>query len=131
MSARDRNVELVRSALEAFDADDPANVVAMLDPDIESHVSPRMMNSGTWHGIDGYFEMTTAWFEAFEGLRYEVVDLEAPDDRHVLASAHQVARGKESGVPVAMDVVFLFEIEDGRAVRFHIYPDRESAVAAL
>jgi ketosteroid isomerase-like protein len=42
-----------------------------------------------------------------------------------------LATGRESRVPVEMDVVFLFEVEDGRARRFHIYPDRRSAVAAL
>jgi ketosteroid isomerase-like protein len=131
MSERDRNVELVRSAFEAFDAEDVAGVVAVLHPDVDNHVSPKMMNGGTWHGVDGYFEMTGAWFEAWEGLRYEVVELEAPDDRHVLATAHQTAIGRSSGVPVEMDVVFLFEIEDARARRFHVYPDRESAVAAL
>jgi ketosteroid isomerase-like protein len=131
LSEPERNLELARSAFEAFDASDVATVIANLHPEVECHVSHRMMNNGTWHGVDGYLEMTAAWFEAFEDLHYEVFDLEAPDDRHVLASAHQVARGRESGVPVEMDVVFLFEVEDGRARRFHIYPDRESAVAAI
>ena len=131
MSGREGNLELVRSAFEAFGAGDVGGVLATLDAEVECHVSPRMMNSGTWQGVDGYLEMTEAWFEAFDDLRYEIFELEAHDDRHVLASAHQVAKGRESGVPVEMDVVFLFEVEDGRARRFHIYPDRESAKAAL
>jgi ketosteroid isomerase-like protein len=131
VSGREGNLDLVRSAFEAFDAGEVGGVLSTLHPEIECHVSPRMMNAGTWQGVDGYLEMTEAWFEAFDDLRYEVFELEAPDDRNVLASAHQLARGRESGVPVEMDVVFLFEVEDGRARRFHIYPDRESAKAAL
>ena len=131
MSERERNVDLVRSAFDAFHAGDVEAVVSTLHPEVECHVAPPMMNSGTWQGVDGYMEMAGAWFEAFEDLRYEVFQLEAPDDRHVLASAHQRARGRESGVPVEMDVVFLYEIEDGRARRFHIYPDHWSAKAAI
>jgi ketosteroid isomerase-like protein len=131
MSERERNLELVRSAFEAFDASDTPRLVSTLHPEVECHVSPRMMNSGTWHGVDGYLEMTGAWFEAWEGLRYEVIDLETPDDRHVLATMRQIAKGRGSGVPVEMDVVFLFEVDDGRARRFHVHPDRESALAAL
>jgi ketosteroid isomerase-like protein len=131
VSERERNLELVQVAFEAFDANDVEGVIPTLHPEVESHVSPRMMNAGTWHGIDGYREMASAWFEAWEGLRYEVVELEAPDDRHVLATLRQIATGRGSGVPVEMDVFFLFEIEDGRARRLHIYPDRESALAAI
>ena len=130
-SVRDRNLGLVRGALEAFDAEDAGPAIAMLHPEVESHVAPPMMNAGTWHGVDGYVEMTSAWFDAWDGLRYEIVELETPDDRHVLASLRQIATGRESGVPVEMDVVFLFEIEDGRARRFHVYGDRESAVVAI
>jgi ketosteroid isomerase-like protein len=128
---REQNQELVRSAFEAFDASDVAGLIATLHPDVECHVAQPMMNAGTWHGIDGYLEMTSAWFEAWEGLRYEVVELEAPDDRHILAKLRQIATGAGSGVPVEMDVVFLFEVEEGLARRFHVYPDRESAAAAI
>jgi ketosteroid isomerase-like protein len=131
MSERERNLELVRSAFEAFDASDTARLISTLHPEIECHVSPRLINSGTWHGHDGYLEMTGAWFEAWEGLHYEAIDLEAPDDRHVLASMRQIATGRGSGVPVEMDIVFLFEVDDGLARRFHVYPDRKSAIAAL
>jgi ketosteroid isomerase-like protein len=124
-------MELVRAAFEAFNDEDIEGVVPVLHPEIESHVSPRMMNAGTWHGIDGYREMAAAWFEAWEGLRYEMVELEAPDDRNVLATLRQLATGRGSGVPVEMDVVFLVEVDDGLARRIHIYPDRESAEAAI
>ena len=30
-----------------------------------------------------------------------------------------------------MDVFNVFEVRDGRLVRFHLYPDRESALAAV
>ncbi len=131
MSERERNLELVRSSFDAFDTSDLAAVLSTLHPEVECHVAPPMMNSGTWHGVDGYLAMTTAWFEAWDGLHYKVVELEAPDERHVLATARQLATGRESGVPVEMNVVFLFEVDDGLARRFHIYPDRESAEAAL
>ena len=73
------------------------------DPEIEMHVSPRMMITG----------------------------IEEVDERNVLIAVHQTALGRESGVPAEMDSVLLFEVVGGRARRFHVHPDRESAVAAI
>jgi ketosteroid isomerase-like protein len=129
VSEPERNFELVRNAFEAFAAD-PGQTL-FIHPEVECYVSPRLMNAGTWHGIDGYREMVKSWGEAWADLRFEVVELDAPDDRHVLATMRQTAAGRESGVPVEMNVVFLFEIEGGRARRLHIYTDRESAEAAI
>jgi hypothetical protein len=43
----------------------------------------------------------------------------------------QTAVGSVSGVPVEMTNYYLLELRDGRAVRFHIYGDRDTALAAI
>ena len=131
MAERERNVALAREGIAAFNRGDADAVAATLHPEVETHISERMVNPGTWHGLAGFAEGIGSWTEAWDDLNFEVLEVEAVDDRHVLALVHQTATGPGSGVPVAMDAVLLFEFEDGRARRFHVHPDRESAQAAI
>ena len=130
MSEHDDNKRVLLLAIEAYNRGDEAGTIAVFDPAIECHVSPALMNAGTWHGIDGYREMIAAWDEAWTELRMNVLDIEMPDDRHLIARIDQRGVGAGSGVPVELEVFLLFEVSDGRTVRLHIYADRESAIAA-
>jgi len=130
-SQHERNERLLRDGVEAFNQGDYATLVAMFDPGIECHVASGLGNPGTWFGIDGFERMTGAWGEAFASQQSSVVSLNFPDEHHVIAEIHQRAVGAGSGVPVEMTNYYLLEIRDERAVRFHIHPDRESALAAV
>ena len=128
---RERNAEIVREAAEAFRTRDIPGLLAFLDPAVESHVSPPLMNAGTWTGHEGFLAMATAWEEPWSEIDYETGEIETPDDDHVLAHIHQRATGAGSGVPVELNVIYMVELRDGRAVRVHIYADREAALAAV
>ena len=54
----------------------------------------------------------------FVGEHYEVV------------TVRQFGRGAGSGVEVEMRIAQLYEVHDGKAVRVHYYPDRDTALAA-
>jgi ketosteroid isomerase-like protein len=128
---RKRHAELVREALEAYNRDDLAGVLRMMDPEVETRVGEGLVNTGTWQGLEGFTEMAAAWAEAWGQTVYEIVEVETPDDKHVIAEIHQDAVGAQSGVPVGLTVFYMLEFADERVVRLHIYPDRETALAAL
>jgi ketosteroid isomerase-like protein len=125
------NVELVRTGMDAFNRGEHDAVLALLDPEIECHVHPALMNGGTWRGIEGYETMVAIWGEAWGAMEMTIRRVETPDDRHVIAEIHQRAVGAGSGVPVEMRLFHFYEIRGGRALRFHIYPDRDAALAAI
>jgi ketosteroid isomerase-like protein len=127
----DRRIGLIRGAFESFEARDVAGLAEFLHPDIESHVAPPLMNTGTWQGVAGFTAMTAGWEEAFGGVSYDIRGIELADDRNTLIAVHQEATGAGSGVPVALDVYFLIEFEGERAIRFQVHASRESAIAAL
>jgi ketosteroid isomerase-like protein len=131
MSRQTANEDLLRQAVEAFNRGDEEGVIADFDPEIEFHVAPTLMNAGTRRGIDGYREMITAWVDAWQELQMDALEFEPIDERQLVARVRQRAIGAGSGVPVELEVFFLFEVNDGRVVRFHIYADRESAIAAF
>jgi ketosteroid isomerase-like protein len=131
MTSRDQHLELLQQGIEAFNRGDESTLIEMFDPRIECRVGPGLMNTGTWHGHDGYRKMVTAWGEAWDSNETHVLSASAPDEHHVITEVHQKAVGGASGIPVEMTVFYLLEVRDGRAVRFHIYADRDSALAAI
>ena len=131
MSERERNQALLAAGIEAYNRGDFEAMAEFFDPAVECHIASGLGNPGTWHGLDGFREMTETWRDAFAEDRSEVISASMPDDNHLIAEMRQTAVGSGSGVPVEMTNVYLLEIRDGRAVRFHIYADREAAMAAV
>jgi ketosteroid isomerase-like protein len=130
-STRERNERLLREGVEAFNRGDRTSLLAMFDPGIECRVASGLGNPGTWTGVEGFEAMTGAWGEAFSSQESSIVATSFPDEHHLIAEIHQRAVGAGSGVPVEMTNFYLLEVRDGRAVRFHIYADLESALDAV
>ena len=89
------------------------------------------MNSGTYHGLDGFAKWMKEWNEAWSVITIDVTKVEEIEGRFLMVEAHQKAVGSGSGVPVEMDVIQLIEVRDGKIARFNLYPDRAMADAAL
>ena len=131
MNSEERLERLVRKGFEAFNRRDRDAMVSILDENVESHVAPGLANAGTWHGVEGFESMVAIWSEAFETQRNTVLSIRFPDEHHAIAEVHQAAVGAGSGVPVEMTLYYLFEVHDERAVRVHLYPDADAALAAV
>jgi ketosteroid isomerase-like protein len=131
MTEREENERLLRAGVEAYNRGDVRAMVDLFDPEIELYVDSAQGNPGTWHGLEGFQRMVESWRDAFAEDRSEVIGLEMVSDRHLIAEMRQTAIGSVSGVPVEMTNYYLLELRDGRAVRFHIYGDRETAMAAV
>jgi hypothetical protein len=124
------NVEMIREAFADFaEAGAPDAALQFLDPEVEV-VSKQSPNSGTFHGIPGYKRWSDRWFDAWEGFRIEIEMVEPVGERHVVVSGRQRATGVQSGVPVDMAASYMIEIgPGGLATRFHLYPNRDDAIA--
>lgn len=122
--------ELIRAAFEAFNRGDMEAVLAFLDPEVEVFADEVVGNAGTYRGRDGFLEWNREWMEAWDDFRVELGELEDLDGENVLIQVTQVGRGKDSGIEIAQEFVYLFQVLDGHVVRLHLYSDRESALAA-
>jgi ketosteroid isomerase-like protein len=131
MTERRTNRERVAEAFDAFQRGDVEAVNAGLDPEIQVVISDKLANSGRWSGVEGFWEATSTWLEAFDDYSIEVVSVEAPDDDHVIVEGRQLARGRASGVPVELVTYFVFRLADGLATRYEIHASREEAMAAF
>ena len=128
--ASERNIEMVRRTFEAYAQEGVAVVLPLLDPDVEVYSPPEVANSGLFHGADGYRAWTDAWFDAWDEFVIEPEDVEVVGETCVIAVCRQRGTGKASGIEVEQTMVYMWDFRDGKIVRFHLYLDRESAVAA-
>jgi ketosteroid isomerase-like protein len=131
MTERASNRERVAEAFDAFRRGDVEAVNAGLDPEIQVVISDKLANSGSWSRIEGFWEATSTWLEAFDDYSIEVLSIEAADDDHVIVEGRQLARGRSSGVPVELVTYFIFRLADGLATRFEIHASRKDAMAAI
>jgi ketosteroid isomerase-like protein len=130
------NVEVVRRLFEEFQAgmehDDPG---AWLDSeavadDYEWIVPTPLEGRSVWRGREGFVEFIRTWTEQFEGwsIRLERV-IDAGEDR-VVALTRQSATGRESGVPVELNLGQVWELEEGRMIRARNYFSHAEALEA-
>jgi len=129
---RERNVAIARSGIEAFNRGDVDAVLALAAPDVEVFAPPDLPNPGRYVGYAGYLRWSEQWLEAWETFTLDILDIEAVDDRHVVAVVRQNGRGRLSGLELTMEAAHLYEIdEDGMVVRFELHLDRASALARV
>jgi ketosteroid isomerase-like protein len=128
----ERNVDIVRNAIEAFNHGDVEAVLALAAEDIEVYTSRDMANAGRFRGHEGFLNWMGQWLEAWDEFTVVLLEVETIDDRHVLAIARQMGRGALSGIEIDMEVAQLFEIApDGQIVRFQLHLQREDALAEV
>jgi ketosteroid isomerase-like protein len=125
------NLELMRLGFEAYNTGDYEALGQLLHPDVELHADHELLNSGDFHGREGFLEWNADWIEAWEDFHVDARSIETFGERFLLADAHQVARGAGSGVDVEMDVFWAFELEEGKVRRMHIYSSRGRALDAI
>lgn len=122
------NIVLVRAALDSFSAGDVEALRSMMRPDSEISSDAMGINTGTFHGYEGYLTWVGRWLEAWEEFKLEVKEIEPIGERHVVATMHQSATGKGSGIPVELDVAYVWEVRDRKIAAMHLFPGRDEAL---
>ncbi|MEK6250548.1 MAG: nuclear transport factor 2 family protein [Actinomycetota bacterium] len=128
MSEEERNLEIAREGLEAFQRGDIETFLNFLDPDVEVFSPPELPNPAHFTGRDGYLPWASRWLDAWESFELEAEAFEPVGEHHVLMTALQRGVGKGSGVEVEMRVCYMLEYRDGLATRVHLYANRELAL---
>ena len=128
------NVEIVRAAYKAWEptwssgTQELGELLAFLDEDLvtRSHGGP---NQGTWHGIEGFLDMTadvTDYFDEFTLRGEEFID--AGDQ--VVVRALSEGRGVDSRTPVSGTFWFAYGVRGGKITTIDMYATREEAFEA-
>jgi ketosteroid isomerase-like protein len=120
-------LEVARSGVEAFQRGDIEGVLTLIHGEGEIYLPPDLPNSGTYRGRDGFLVWLGNWLEAWEEFEVELGPIDPVGERHVVATMHQSGRGKGSGIPVEMDIAYMWEVRNGKIAAMHLYATAEEA----
>jgi ketosteroid isomerase-like protein len=125
--------EEVRSLVEAYEAwnrRDPEPLTDLLDPEMQWEPGFGNLESGVHRGADGFRGFVASWIESFDDfhIRPQLL-IEAGDT--ILVVAHQQGRGRGSGILLETQVVHVWTVRDGRAVRWWGPRTRDEALDSL
>jgi ketosteroid isomerase-like protein len=126
------NVEMVRRIYAAWGRGD-FSWVGWADRDIE-YVIAEGPAPGTWKGLGGLEEGGLGILSAWKGLRVEAEECRQLDDDRVLVLTCLSGRGKTSGIELGQmraQGADVLQFRGGKVTRFHLYWDRERALADL
>jgi ketosteroid isomerase-like protein len=127
----EKNVELARRYLDAYNMRDIEAMLACCDPNIEYQAGWPGVAPAVYHGHGGmrkwHRENDDAWGEELRAEREAAFDL----GDTLLAFYVLHARGLHSGVEVTMEVATVARWRDGLVVYTKSYAHREDALSDL
>jgi ketosteroid isomerase-like protein len=125
-----RNVELNRRAIEAYNAGDVDAFIAYADPSVEFHAAFAAVG-GVYHGHDGlrrfFRDIADAWGDENSLEPEAYFDL----GERTLAFYVLHARGRRSGAEVATPIAHVLTWREGLVVYGKSYIHREDALSEL
>ena len=124
-----QNVEIVRSALEAWNNGDAETALACADPNIEVREDPTLPDAEVFHGADGLLASVAKGREVLGEVRYEPEEFIDLGER-VLIVLRLTGRGTQSGVPVDQRISQLWTLCEGRVVCLESFFLRAHALEA-
>jgi ketosteroid isomerase-like protein len=127
----DENVRLIRQAFDAYTAGDIDSVLALCTEDIVITQAPEVPGvPPQQRGHEGVLEAFGFWPDQWDDFRVEIERVLADPGDYVVVLTHQRGRGKQSGVEVEAEFVFVFAVRDGKIAEWRIFLDEGEALAA-
>jgi ketosteroid isomerase-like protein len=124
------NVEFVERMLGAYLSGDEETLRTAMPPEGEIYGAPGLINSGTYHGYEGFRQWISQWEEAWGEVDYELREPINFGETIVVIPVRITGRGAGSGLEVDSMFGWLWEVRNGRMARFHAYPAVDEAIEA-
>jgi ketosteroid isomerase-like protein len=125
------NVEAARRGYEALgQVGVEAFLEEFIDPDFETTTPPEMtVEPATYRGHEGLRHYFDSFYEIMDEVRFEAEEFIDAGDR-VVVPTRLVARGRDSGIEAVQQLVLVWTLRDGKALRVETFATRAEALAA-
>jgi ketosteroid isomerase-like protein len=127
----EENVEIIRRAVDAFNAEGPdAAGDRFFADEVEFHDPPDSPSPRVARGREQVRAQFNAFNEAWESRRSEPQEVRAVGADRVLLVSTEHFRGRD-GIEVQATSASVFTLRDGKVVRWQAFWDRARALEAL
>ena len=125
------NVDVIRAAIEAFNAGDLDTMLALADPELEWRPAfgGATLGATEYRGHEGFREYWAAAEEIWEAFRFEPEEfIEAGDE--VVVIGHGSGRARGSGIAIDQPLAMLWRVRAGKTLSGQTFADPELAKRA-
>ncbi len=124
------NVRLIERAIAAINARDIEGYLACCTENVRLE-TPVAAVGGEYEGIDGIERFFTDIEEAGPDFRIEIDGMEEVEGKRVLAFLRTSSTGRASGIRLALTIVNVYDLIDGKISHIRIFLDRQEALKAV
>jgi ketosteroid isomerase-like protein len=123
------NVEIVRSAVEAYEHEGLDGSMRYYAPEIEWSTTDLSIERATYRGHDGVRRFFGSFDREFDDLRFDVEDL-IDAGNQVIVTIRIGGRGKASGAPVERTWSYVCSLRDGMIYHVRTFTSQAEALEA-
>ena len=123
------NLKLIARLYEAMDARDMASIAQMIDPEVSIYQTDLLPWGGRYHGLAGLAEFYGKLTGTIDSA-VEIGELISAGDR-VVQIGRTRGRVKASGAEFDVREVHVWELRDGKVLRFEAHIDTPAMLEAL
>ena len=126
-----KNVEIVRRNLDAFNRRDIDGYIATIADDFVLHSQFAGVEARAYQGHEDVPHYFNDLAEAWHLYRAEPLDLVEGRDDRVACQLVTRAQAERSGIEVTKRIGAVFTVQDGKIVGIDAYPTRSEALEAV
>jgi ketosteroid isomerase-like protein len=123
----EENIEVVHRLYAIWHRDGFGVVPELMDPAVEYVNPPYAVEPGIRRGYDGFAEAARAVTSVYGDYEVDARELTELGDR-VVVRAHVKTRSHGNAVPIEAERGYVFDIRDGRVLRFAWFNDFAGAL---
>lgn len=125
------NIDVIRQGWDAWLRGDMPSLFRTFDPEIVWDTSHfRDWPESAYYGIEGVDRFLNEWLDVWDDYEAGIEDVvPAPDGRVVSLIWHR-GKGRNSGLPMEMEMAQIATVRDGKVTRLDNYDDRAEAFEA-
>ena len=124
------NVDVIQGIWDAFGKGDVEKAANHFADDAEIVSSEHLPWGGRYVGPDGYHDFIDSLHGAFKDIKARPLKVLGSDDNHVTVLAQTSGRTR-AGKALEIDVLWLYQLREGRVISAHSFVDTALILEAL
>ena len=125
-----RNVGIVRGGFEALSEGGVEALLPFIHPEFEVTTPPNLASEpDTYRGHEGLRRYFDSFYEAMDEIRFEPREFRDAQGR-VIVPVTLTARGRTTGIEASQELVMVWSLRDGQAIRVETYGTLNEALEA-